>query len=209
MSFDEIVYPLSLGAGTSGGPCFATEVVTIDGGFERRNQKWSAPRRRYNAKAGVVTMADAALLMAFFQARAGRARGFRLRDGSDCTSAADGLSVPDWRDQKIGTGDGVQTQFQLIKTYGNASVSFVREIKKPVAGSVRIGIDGTEYTTRWSVDAATGIVSFAQAPAVGVVVQAGYRFDVPVRFDTDALDLSFVGHSRAEGDVPLIEVRVP
>ncbi len=209
MSFDEIVFPLSLSAGTSGGPCFATEVVTIDGGFERRNQKWAQPRRRYNAQAGVVTMREAALLTAFFHARAGRARGFRLRDASDCTSAADGLSAPDWRDQEIGIGDGVTTQFQLVKTYGNASVSFAREIKKPVAGSVRVGVDDTEYTSGWSVDVTRGIVSFAQAPASGVVIKAGYRFDVPVRFDTDTLDLSFVGQSRAQGNVPLIEVRTP
>ena len=209
MSFDEVLFPLPLAAGTCGGPTFATEIVTIQGGFERRNQKWQQPRRRYNAQGGVVSLNDVAILLAFFQARAGRARGFRLRDPVDHSSAADGASAPAWNDQLLGTGDGVRTQFQLVKTYGSGTVSFTRSIKKPVAGSVKVGVGGVAYATSWSVDASSGIVTFAQPPANGASVQAGFLFDVPVRFDTDKLDLGFLDHGRAESEIPLLEIRVP
>ena len=60
---------------------------------------------------------------------------------------------------------------------------------KPVAGSVRAGFGGDEYFPDggFEVDVATGVISFAEPPAVGVEVTAGYEFDVPVWFDTDRL----------------------
>jgi uncharacterized protein (TIGR02217 family) len=207
MAFDEITLPLKAGYGSGGGPGFLTEVITIQGGFERRNQCWSQARRRYDARTGVVTSRDASLLLAFFLARAGRARGFRLTDWMDYTSAVDGTGAVSWDDQTIGSGDGVQTQFQLIKTYGSGGVVFVRDIRKPVAGSVRVGIDAQEYVTGWSVEPTTGIVTFAQAPASGSVVKAGFRFDVPVRFDTDRLNLVANIKDLADAEIPLVEVR--
>ena len=39
----------------------------------------------------------------------------------------------------------------------------------------------------WTVDTTTGVVTFTAAPAGGVIVRAGFEFDVPVRFDTDKL----------------------
>lgn len=208
MAFDEVLFPLSLKAGAQTGPEFLTEVVTVSGGYERRNQCWSQPRRRYDARSGVVTALDASLLVAFFQARAGRARGFRLCDWSDHTSHADGVSAPSFADQTIGTGDGVTTQYQLSKNYGSGAVTFSRNIRKPVSGSVLIGVDGVHYMTEWSVDMATGIVTLAQAPAIGAVITAGFAFDVPVRFDTDKLVVTAYGKDLAQQEIPLIEVRV-
>ena len=44
-------------------------------------------------------------------------------------------------------------------------------------------------------------------PPAGAVVTAGFLFDVPVRFDTDALSLSLDTHGAVSvTDVPLIEV---
>jgi uncharacterized protein (TIGR02217 family) len=54
-----------------------------------------------------------------------------------------------------------------------------------VAGTVRIALDGVELASGWSVDATTGIVTFAAAPGAGVAITAGFEFDVPVRFDSD------------------------
>lgn len=208
MAFDEVSFPLHVHYGASGGPQFATEIVSVDGGYERRNQKWSQARRRYDARTGVASANDAALLVAFFQARAGRARGFRLKDWYDFTSARDGVSAVDYADQIIGTGDGAQTLFPLIKSYGSGGSVHVREIKKPVAGTVRVGVDQVEVQTGWTVDLINGVVTFAQAPASGAVITAGFQFDVPVRFDTDRLNVTADDRNLAEATIPLIEVRV-
>ena len=208
MAFDEVELPLKVGFGAGGGPLFSTEVVTIEGGYERRNQLWSQARRKFDARTGVHSANDAALLVTFFQARAGRARGFRLRDWSDYSSAMDGKAAPAWGDQVIGTGDGTTTVFQLVKNYGSAGVTYARLIRKPVAGSVVIGVGGVSVSSGWSVDGTTGVVTFAAAPAVGQAVSAGYLFDVPVRFDTDQLQVVTDDLRLAQAEIPLIEVRV-
>lgn len=208
MSFDEVRLPLRVAYGAKGGPRFLTEVVTVQGGYERRNQCWSQARRRFDARTGLVGPTDAQVLLGFFLARGGRARGFRLTDWADCTSAANGTATPDWTDQTIGTGDGVTTQFQLVKAYGSGTTAYIRAIRKPVAGSVRVGIDETELASGWSVEETTGVVTFAQAPAAGVAVKAGFRFDVPVRFDTDSLQIEADTAALDQAEIPLVEVRV-
>jgi uncharacterized protein (TIGR02217 family) len=208
MSFDEIQFPLRVGFGSQGGPVFSTEIVTVDGGFERRNQNWSQARRRFDAATGLRGASDVAALLDFFHARAGRARGFRLKDWSDFTSAADGTAVPSFTNQVIGTGDGNATVFQLNKIYSSASASHAREIRKPVTGSVTIGLDGVQAMAGWSVDSTTGIVTFAVAPLNGVSITAGFNFDVPVRFDTDQLNLTAEDFQSQQAHIPLIEIRV-
>ena len=208
MSFDEIPLPLRVGFGSTGGPNFSTEVVVIDSGYERRNQNWAQARRVYDAKTGVRSTADASALLNFFHARAGRARGFRLRDWSDFSSAADNLSTPNFADQNIATGDGATTIFQLVKNYSSGGVTHTRIVAKPVTGSVVIGINGTPITTGWSVDPTTGLVTFATAPAAGQTITAGFLFDVPVRFDTDYLSLTAENYVAYQAEIPIVEVRV-
>ena len=208
MAFDEIQFPLRVGFGSSGGPAFSTEIITVDGGYERRNQNWSQARRHFDAATGLRSASDVASLIAFFHARAGRARGFRVKDWSDFTSAADGVSASAFTDQTIGTGTGSVTQFQLKKNYTSASVTHARDIRKPVTGSVTIGVNGTQALTGWSVDTTTGIITFAVAPIASAVITAGFMFDVPARFDTDQLKLSAEDFQRYASSIPLVEVRV-
>jgi uncharacterized protein (TIGR02217 family) len=47
------------------------------------------------------------------------------------------------------------------------SVIEVRTITKPVAGTVKVYLDGVEQLSGWSVDTATGLVIFGAAPALG------------------------------------------
>ena len=53
-----------------------------------------------------------------------------------------------------------------------------------------IALGGVAQATSWAVDTTTGIVAFDVAPGVGVAVTAGFEFDVPVRFDSDLLDVT-------------------
>lgn len=84
----------------------------------------------------------------------------------------------------LGVGDGVRTRFELVKDYDGQA----RRITRPAGGSVRVAVDGVE-TGPWTL-AASGVVEFDDAPAVGAAVTAGFRFDVPVRFAEDRLDVS-------------------
>lgn len=208
MAFDDIELPLRVQFGSNGGPSFSTEIIVIDSGYERRNQSWSQARRVFDARTGVRSAADAATLLAFFHARAGRARGFRLKDWSDYTSAADNITNPSFGDQTLATGDGSSKIFQLVKNYTSGGITHQRVITKPIAGSVVIGVNGTSITTGFSVDTTTGLVTFAAAPAAGQSITAGFSFDVPVRFDTDQLSLTSENYTMFKADIPLVEIRI-
>ncbi|MFZ5834015.1 MAG: phage distal tail protein, Rcc01695 family [Pseudomonadota bacterium] len=208
MAFHEIRFPTGISLGASGGPERRTEIVTLASGFEERNSPWADSRRRYNAGYGVRSLGDIHLVIAFFEARGGRLHGFRFKDFSDYQSAPPGSAINP-NNQIIGAGTGSATNFQLYKNYISGSQSYQRRITKPVAGSVRVALNGVEQASGlFTVDTSTGIVSFATAPGAGVSVSAGYAFDVPVRFDTDFLEINQAAFSAGQiPNIPLTEVR--
>ena len=204
MAFHPIRFPLDVALGARGGPERKTDVVTLAGGGEQRNGRWQHSRRRYNAGYGVKSRADMAAVLAFFEERRGRLHGFLWRDGLDFSS---GGAAPTALDQPIGTGDGARTAFQLAKRYGASFDPYLRPITRPVSGSVRIAVAGVELLSGWTVDVATGVVGFSVAPADGAAVTAGFLFDVPVRFDTDRLDVELTSFDGAEApSIPLVEI---
>jgi uncharacterized protein (TIGR02217 family) len=206
MAFHAIRFPLDVALGAHGGPERLTDIVTLRNGAEERNSRWANSRRRYNAGYGVKSRADMQAVLAFFEERRGRFHSFLWRDGLDFSSNG-GNGTPTPLDQPLGTGDGTTVQFQLVKQYGAAFDPYLRPITKPVSGSVRLAVAGTEVTTGWSVDALTGLVTFAEAPAAETALTAGFLFDVPVRFDSDRLDVELTSFDAAEApSIPLVEV---
>ena len=209
MAFHEILFPTGISLGASGGPERRTEIVTLASGFEQRNSPWADSRRRYNAGYGVRSLADIHLVIAFFEARSGRLHGFRFKDFSDFQSSPPGVAINP-NDQIIGTGTGALSVFQLRKNYISGSQSYARAIAKPVAGSVRVALNGVEQGSGlFSVDSITGAVTFNAPPGAGVSVSAGYAFDVPVRFDADFLEISRAAFNAGQiPNIPLVEVRL-
>lgn len=203
MSFHEVRLPARLAFGSTGGIERRTEIVTLASGFERRSTPWALGRRRYLIGAGVRSLDDAAALVAFFEGRRGRLHGFRYRDFADFKSGLPSAAVSPV-DQPLGVGDGETTRFPLTKTYADLS----RPIAKPVAGTVRIAVDGTE-TADFAVDVATGQVTFTAPPGEGAILTAGFEFDTPVRFDADRIDVTLESFDAGRVvAVPLIELRI-
>src|SRR5690606_32268995 len=145
MSFHEIRFPTAISRGAQGGPERRTDVVVLGSGFEERNSRWAASRRSYNAGYGVTSLDALHEVIAFFEERRGRFHGFRWRDHVDWKSGPPGAATSAL-DQPIGVGDAEALAFSLRKTYGSAHAPFVREIKKPVAGTVKIAVDGATKT---------------------------------------------------------------
>jgi uncharacterized protein (TIGR02217 family) len=209
-AFHDVLFPLDIALKSAGGPERRTDVVTLGSGREERNARWAHSRRRYDAGYGIKTFEALAAVVAFFEERRGRLYGFRWRDRLDHSSAAPGASVAP-TDQAIGVGDGATATFQLVKSYGAVHAPYARPIVKPVAGSVRVAVDGVEAGegTAFTCDAATGIVTFlpGHVPAPGAAVTAGFLFDVPVRFDTDYLEVDLASFAAgAIPKIPLIEI---
>jgi uncharacterized protein (TIGR02217 family) len=206
-SFHEILFPLDIALKSAGGPERKTEIVAFGSGREQRNARWAHSRRRYDAGYGVKTIDALQQVVAFFEERRGQLYGFRWRDRLDYSSSATVTPL----DQLLGTGDGANANFQLVKTYGGLYAPYARPIAKPVSGSVRIAVAGVEVPGEiFACDTATGIVTFAagHSPASGAAVTAGFTFDVPVRFDTDYLEVDLSAFAAgAIPKIPLVEIK--
>jgi uncharacterized protein (TIGR02217 family) len=209
-AFHDVRFPLDLGFEAVGGPEFATQVAMLASGHEQRNIQWAQARLSYDAGVGVRSEADLVRLLAFFRARRGRAFAFRFTDPMDCSSAADGslgAAAVSPQDQLLGVGDGTRLSFPLVKRYGEAGREEVRRITRPQAGTVRVSVGGVEAESGWAL-LAEGIVVLELPPPPGAEVRSGFRFDVPVRFAVDRLDVSLSGVRSGEAQsVPLVEVR--
>ncbi|PRY90146.1 DUF2460 domain-containing protein [Donghicola tyrosinivorans] len=209
MAFHDIRFPANLSFGSVGGPERRTEIVTLANGFEERNTPWVHSRRRYDAGLGLRSLSDLETLVAFFEARMGQLHGFRWKDWGDYSSAIGGHDVSAM-DQDIAIGDGETVEFPLCKIYRSGPASYSRPITKPVAGSVRVALGGDSVRegVDWAIDGPAGVITFNAPPEAGVVISAGYEFDVPVRFDTDRIQISIANFRAGEvPNVPVIEVR--
>lgn len=204
-AFHDVRFPLSIGLQARGGPQRRTEIVALGSGREERNTPWKSSRRRWDAAPGVRSLDDVAVLIAFFEARRGRLHAFRFADPLDHKSCAPSAE-PDAGDQVLGRGDGVTTDFALVKTYGVGESAWVREIVKPVAASVRVAVNGAPAAF---TPGPQGAIALDVAPPDGAVVSAGFRFDTPARFDTDTLDITADGFRTGDiASLPLVEVRL-
>lgn len=202
--FHEVRFPDDISKGSSGGPTRRTDIVELVSGFEERNAAMAHSKRTYDAGMGLRNVNDLHDVIEFWEARFGQLYGFRWKDWADYKSCKT-RDFPAFGDQVIGTGDGTRTQFQLLKNYQSGPAGYVRTIRKPVAGSVLIGVNGSAMGSGWSVNTTTGIVTFSSAPANGHQVTAGYEFDVPVRFDDDKLTISIDAFNH--GSVPAINIK--
>jgi uncharacterized protein (TIGR02217 family) len=209
--FHEVLFPLDIALRSAGGPERRTEIVALGSGREERNARWAHSRRRYDAGYGIKTFDALSQVVAFFEERRGRLHGFRWRDRLDHSSAE--LGAPSPADQVIGTGDGEMAQFQLAKTYGGLHAPYLRPIVKPAPGSLRIAVSGTEVDedVAFTCDDTSGMVTFlpGHIPVEGAAITAGFLFDVPVRFDTDYLEVDLSAFAAgAIPKIPLVEIRL-
>lgn len=183
--------------GFSGGPRFSTRIVTLTNGAERRNRKWSRALWSYKAPYNRMTPELYAQIYAAFLAAGGMADGFRFKDWADYSATGEALGAA-----PAGTTDPVQ----LVKTYAFGSANYVRNIIKPVAGTVIVYLGGSPVAG--TVDTTNG--EFTPSAAWGSGALTGdFEFDVPVRFDTDYLPWDYEDFRRLSADIPLMELLNP
>lgn len=205
MAFHDIRFPERIALGAEGGPAFSTIVIASSGGHEQRQANWASARRRWNVGTGLKQRSDVEALIAFYLARQGRLHAFRFKDWSD-------YAMPR---QAIGATNGSLAVFPLAKLYASGGVTVSRRITRPVAGTVRCWVEGLERSlgagaSQVQVDTTTGVITLGAALAAlsDKPVEAQCEFDVPARFETDALALTLRTHDLGEwSDIPLVEIR--
>jgi uncharacterized protein (TIGR02217 family) len=200
--FVEERFPPNISYGSKGGPGFSTTVFTSDSGVEQRNINWQDARARYDVSHGIKDVDDMDAILAFFYNVKGMAIGFRYKDWADYQLI----------DEQIGTGDGSDTTFQITKTYTVGSEDYVRQIKKIVsdpAPVVKVNDVTLTVTTDYTINADTGIITFVTPPGNGLSVKVTCEFDVPVRFDTDNMEITQEAWRLETWDsIPLVELKL-
>jgi uncharacterized protein (TIGR02217 family) len=119
-------------------------------------------------------------LMGFFLQQQGAFQPFLFNDPTDDTVSA----------QAIGTGNGSATVFQLVRSMGVAlpGGGFAEPITAPNTVSA-IYFDGiVQSASGYSIDPATGLVTFTVPPPAGQVLTADFTYYFRVRFADDTAD---------------------
>lgn len=163
--FDDVRLPIYIEQGAKGGPGFNTTIKDLSGGKEKRNQNWSRSRARWDIGYAIDDLAGLRPVVAFFYARRGRARAFRFRDWWDFHLDR----------QTVAVADGIKRVIPIIKRYQDDGGSYDRRITRPVRGTIRVWVDGTEQDLLpdgWEASADAGPVSFSLAAATGGTVYA-------------------------------------
>lgn len=208
MAFHDVRFPVALSFGSSGGPERRTDIVTLASGHEQRSTPWAHGRRRYDAGVGLRSLDDIDTVVTFFEARRGRLHGFRWRDWADHKSCRPS-AAPQADDCALGAGDGARTVFQLVKPYASGGETYLRPVTKPLVDTVTVAVGGAALGPgQFTVDGSTGLVTLVEAPAPGVMITAGFVFDVPVRFDTDRIEVNLAAfEAGAIPSIPVLELR--
>lgn len=190
-----------------------TNVLELASGHEQRNSEWALAKATYDVSYGIKTREEMEQVLDFFYARRGRAYGFRFKDWMDYQITR----------QEVGTmgNDLDASTLQVFKRYEPLTSHFYdRPIVKIVEGSVSLWRDNillSEAETNARLDYNTGIITNKSnedgGPGIdlddGAVFEIECEFDVPVRFDTDQIQIA---HDDWElmswPSIPLSELKV-
>lgn len=159
--------------GAQGGPLFNTTVISVKSGKEWRNANWSSSRGHWQLGQRTINQTEKEYLIGFFRARRGRAVGFRWKDWADYQATGEALTL-----------DGTPTT-QLIKTYTDGGVDEVRNILKPVTGTVTVtrggvsvspSLDVTTGVLTWQADRSVTITSVSAASPAEITTSTAHGF---------------------------------
>ena len=203
IGFHDDRFPEDVSWGSVGGPQFKTQIFESYRGHEKRNIDWSQPIMNFDVQYGIKTDVQMLRVLEFFNARQGRAYGFRYKNWANYRI----------QNAPIATGDGYNTRLPIWKFYGFQGARMYKRLRKIVIGSVvNVGIgavgslvEGVDY----NIDYDSGEISLNEAPGYGVPVYAGgLEFDEPVRFDTDTLQgIIDQFNNNSLSNLPLIGVK--
>jgi uncharacterized protein (TIGR02217 family) len=149
-------------------PAHSTTSQVAWSGKDSRRKNWTYPKHRYELTFDFLrsdSLAEWQTLVGFFNKVGGSATAFKFLDPDDNAATA----------QQIGVGNGVDTQFQLVRTLGG----YVEPVFSPISPVV-------SGAGLYSVNAA-GLVTFNLPPTIGAALTWTGFFYWLCRFDEDEL----------------------
>jgi len=158
-------------------PIWSNAIKISASGLETRTAFWTYPRWSFDLVFEVLrsggTYMELERLISFYNSVRGSVDSWLYRDPFDCLV----------RGQNIGTGDGINATFQLVRRIFN----WVEPVRDVDADGVSVYLDGAQqYPYNYTVnDRSDGTVVFNTPPAAGVAVTADFTFYFRCRFCQD------------------------
>jgi uncharacterized protein (TIGR02217 family) len=183
---------------------FSTDVFEGGSGAEQRVANWTDYRLVGDLATAIRSESNLQNVIDTFVICKGRLNGFRMKYHLDWQITG----------QAIGSGDGSETSFQMVRTYSVSSESYNRNITKPINDSslaVYLSSVAQTYSSDYTVAFSTGIITFVAAPGSGAAITADFNFHHPMRFDTDKLSTKLEAYTSSgfvgKATIPVLEVR--
>lgn len=153
-------------------PIFNTKVLKAQSGREFRSSFTAYPTYTIDLVFDFLDLDDWKSLLGFFNSRRGRFDSFLFDDENDRYVSA----------QNFGTGNGVQTSFQLVRTLGG----FTEPVENINSGpnTPTIYLNGVAQASGYSISS-TGVVTFSSPPSGSVVLTWTGWYYWRVRFEQD------------------------
>lgn len=190
--FLDIRFPEKISYGSVGGPSYASRVLSNPAGREQIITLWDASKIEWTFDRKVWTDELVTQLLDFWHVVGGIGPGFRFKDWSDyyigmrrlTPNAA--LTHDAALAHEFAEGDGAETEFQLERVRSFGAHERRVKITRPVADDFVLyefdDPDWVEIESGFTLNASTGLVTFDVAPADGLRLAWGGKYDYPVRF---------------------------
>lgn len=176
MAYLDVLFPESISAGMRGYLPFNNSIARGHSGLRFAQINWDAPLRRWDVSHTIKDRETLAEFIDFWITVRGDAYSFKFWDPLDYEvgTSYSGDEISYGTPTLIGTGDGIETEFQLVKLYGGAVNPLSRKITKPINGTVKIyrntGSGYVEVTSGVTINYLTGVVTFSSAPSSGHLI---------------------------------------
>lgn len=203
IDFHEIRFPEDVSWGSRGGPTFKTQIFTSHRGFEKRNLDWIQPMMSFDVSYGIRTDNHILSVISFFNARQGRAKGFRYKNWGNYKLTNEAFAA----------GDGVNSRLPMWKMYNSSeNIRSYKRLHKIVRGSVTgVTLNNVSVTegVDFSIDYNSGEIAFNSVQPYGYPVKCTtLEFDEPVRFDMDNIQTVIDAYnSNSIVAIPLVGIR--
>lgn len=161
-------------------------VTNYESGKEQRRKKWSQPKRTFTVSLRGKSKTIEKQISDFYIARSGAFDTFYFQNPNENPITG----------ESFGTGNGTTTQFSLAHTLlPSGDISITK------AG------DAQTETTHYTLNRATGVVTFLSAPASGdALIAQSYNFCRKVRFAEKPFENELFNFELYNNEITLIEV---
>lgn len=203
------VFPACPTFGFETAPQILVKITSREGGYERRDRKWSRSLRSYaSVPMGSQSEDEILDILDFWEAMGGMWQGFRFKDWIDYKSCRRSVT-PTAHDQPLELSGDSPASYRLIKNYPTKSGRTIqqREIARPIGSTIMIANEVGLTQTAWTLDESTGILT-VDGGFSGTPTSWGGEFDVWVRFDAQ-FNPAASNYRIMDVTVQLKEIRVP